>query len=285
MKLSILLEYIRKQRGTKELRSLEEAAQLAKAAGFTYADYTPDLLRADWAENARREKEILDAAGIVVEQTHAPFNRYDTYDKETFRVITERAYEASAIIGATYIVVHADECGSRKVPFDERRAPDDNYEYLAPYVERARALGLTVAIENLFEDLGDPSYKTRFTSRIDELQGLIERFNDPAVVCCWDFGHARCAFGDGQEAAYRQVAKYVKCTHVHDNYYGKDLHLTPFLGDIDWEGMMKCMRETGYSGNLSLELVYGRFPDRLLPGFLKGAYDAGQYLVELFEGK
>lgn len=284
MELSVSLEYVVKQRGTAALRPLEEGARLAKAAGFHIVDYTPNLTRADWAENARRERAILDEAGITVEQTHAPMNRYGAHRAEDFRVLTDRAYEVSAILGARYIAVHADECGTRE-PFDERVAPGANYEYLAPYVEKARSLGLKVAIENLFEEDGDQSRKTRYTSRIDELVDIIERFNDPMVGCCWDFGHARCAFGDAQEQAYRQAARYVCCTHVHDNYYGKDLHLPPFYGDIDWEGMMQAMRETGYAGSLSFELVYGHFPDALLPGFLRGVHEAGEYLKGLFEAK
>lgn len=282
MNLSINLGYVKKMRGADEMRPLSEAAALARTAGFRIVDYTPDLKRADWADNARREREILDAAGIAVEQTHAPFNRYRQYEPEAFRMMTERVYEVSAIMGAKYVVVHADECGT-KMPFDERVAPNANYEYLAPYVERAQKLGLVVAIENLFEDCGDPQYKSRYTSRIDELEYIIGRFNDPAVACCWDFGHARCAFGNAQDEAYRRVAQQVVCTHVHDNYYGKDLHLPPFLGDIDWEGMMALMKKTGYRGSLSFELVYGRYPDRLLPGYLKSVFETGEYLCELFD--
>ena len=113
---------------------------------------------------------------------------------------------------------------------------------------------------------------------------MIERFNDPAVRCCWDFGHARCAFGtEGMLEAMRLVGEYLCCTHVHDNYYGKDLHLTPFLGNIDWEAHMACLGEMGYQGKLSFEMVYGRIPDALMEKWLKGVYEVGEYLNGLFE--
>lgn len=84
--------------------------------------------------------------------------------------------------------------------------------------------------------------------------------------------------------AMKEVGRYICCTHVHDNYYGKDLHLTPFFGEIDWESHMACMRETGYQGKLSFEFVYGRLPEKLLPMWLESVHKVGQYMIGLFEG-
>jgi len=156
-------------------------------------------------------------------------------------------------------------------------------------VDYARANGMTVAVETVFEDCirRCPQFdgKSRFTSRLHELQGLIERFNDDAVRCCWDFGHAACAYGtSGMTGALKQMGKYVVCTHVHDNYFGKDLHVAPFLGNIDWEEQMTALRAVGYTGTLSFEFAYGNLPDALLPMWLKGVYQTGEYMVGLYNG-
>ena len=84
--------------------------------------------------------------------------------------------------------------------------------------------------------------------------------------------------------ALKTVGAHLCCTHVHDNYYGKDLHLMPFLGDIDWESHMTCLREMDYKGKLSFELVYGRFPEKLLPAWVDEVYAVGQHLLDLFNG-
>lgn len=140
------------------------------------------------------------------------------------------------------------------------------YDYLAPEVEFAKKHGMKVAVENLFEDL--PSGykyfdgKSRFTSRVGDIIAAIERFNDPDVVCCWDFGHGEVSYGYDREAsALEKVAKYVGCTHVHDNNAGHDLHMLPFTGRIDWKRDMDILAKAGYDGVLSIELVYDRFPD------------------------
>ena len=106
----------------------------------------------------------------------------------------------------------------------------------------------------------------------------------PNVKCCWDFGHAKCAFGKEEMInALREVGKYVVCTHVHDNYYEKDLHLVPFLGDTDWNANMAALKAAGYAGDLSFEFVYGYLPDCLIPEWMKYVYRTGETLREMFE--
>lgn len=68
--------------------------------------------------------------------------------------------------------------------------------------------------------------------------------------------------------ALKSAAKYVKCTHVHDNYLNSDSHMLPFTGKIDWKAEMAVLADAGYNGNISLELVYDRMPDELLPDWL-----------------
>ena len=285
MELSFCLNYLLKRRGTAQPRDIAAAAALCRDAGFAYLDYSPNYTAEDWEARAHRDREILDRAGLKVEQTHAPMNRYRQYDPTLFPTYYDNLFRASEIVGAKYVVVHADEYRTTD-HYDEQEIQDYAYDYLAPRVEFAEKHGMAVAIENLFEDrvphCPQIGGKSRFTSRVGELKGLIERFNTPSVGLCWDFGHAKCAFGnEGMLDALRQVSRYLLCTHVHDNYYGRDLHLMPFLGDIDWEAHMAHLKEIGYAGKLSFELVYGSLPDPLLPIGLQTLRAVGEYMIGL----
>lgn len=288
MDLSMQLNYVM-DHVLKEKYDISKAAELCRSAGFRYVDYSPDFLRDDWKECAFRDKEILENNGIVVEQTHAPINRYRQYDDDMFWTYYNRLFEASSIVGAKYVVVHADEY--RTVDrYDEKEILDFTYDYLAPYVEYASSHGMIVAVENVFEDKNyrwpEINGKSRFTSRVDELLSVIERFSSPDVACCWDFGHAKCAFGkDDMAGALEKVGKYVVCTHVHDNYHNSDLHLVPFLGETDWKANMEMLRRVGYTGKLSFEFAYGSIPDELMKVFLDSVWKTGEYLVGLFDGK
>ncbi|MBR7083467.1 MAG: sugar phosphate isomerase/epimerase [Clostridia bacterium] len=287
MELSFSLNYLMKNSHGKILRTADEAAKICRAAGFRYIDYTPDFKSDDWAEKARRDRELFDSLGITVEQTHAPFNRYQTHPDDVFPTYFKRVFEASKILGAKFVVVHADEYRT-KDRFDGKEILDFTYDYLAPYVEYCAKNGLVVAVENVFEDdttrWPKINGRSRYTSRVEELKDVIERFNTPTVRCCWDYGHAGVAYGKSEMAnALTEVAKYVVCTHVHDNYYGNDLHLLPFLGDVDWNKNLAPLKEAGYKGKLSLELVYGEFSDALAADFMRFAHSAGKELCDIFD--
>ena len=290
MELSFSLDYLRKKREPASTRSIEEIAELCRRAGFRYADYSPDFCADDWKKLAYYDREVLDRAEICIEQTHAPFNRYRRYNDELFWVYYRRLFEASKILGAKYVVVHADEYSTVSGRYDQNEILNFTYDYLAPFVEYAEKNGMTVAIENLFEDktryCPQIDGRSRCTSTTEELKAIIERFNTPSVACCWDFGHAKCSFGkDAMLAAMKELGKYIVCTHVHDNYYEKDLHLMPFTGDIPWEAHLVALKEMGYRGKLSFEFAYGTLPDKLLPVWLNTVYSTGEYMISIYNGK
>ena len=109
MELSLSLGYLLSMYGSDRLRSLEDAARLCKGVGFDFVDYSPICHGDAWEADVCREREILERAGLAVEQTHAPFNRYGFYSAEEFPERFRRLFVASRILGAKAVVVHADE--------------------------------------------------------------------------------------------------------------------------------------------------------------------------------
>ena len=121
----------------------------------------------------------------------------------------------------------------------------------------------------------------------EELLGIIEGLNGTSEVrennpagCCWDFGHGRMFFDDESAKELEKVVPHLLCTHVHDNR-ARDDHQPPFTGKMDWPPLMKVLRDGGYRGNLSLELHYGRFPERVLPAYLNFCRAAGEELIRM----
>ena len=168
------------------------------------------------------------------------------------------------------------------MPFDVKEGLEEVYASLAPHIEKTLKGGVKVALENVFED--HPKKRTHFCGDLDELVAIIEKFGDERVGCCWDFGHGKLGVGnDGHCDALKRLGDKIICTHVHDNYYGKDLHLPPFMGDANWEELMRTMKQIGYRGNLTFELVYGKLDEPLVLPFMKNLYHTGEILVKMFE--
>ena len=285
MELGINLGFYRADTGDVTLEALIEAAKFCNSLGFTALDFLTSYDREDWEDRAKQFREMLDKNGLNIHQGHAPFNRYGRYEsKEIFEERFRRSVEIAGILGAKYIAVHADEyVPGERVGFNGGKIRQMMYDFLAPYVEQAKKLGVGIAIENLFEGPEDP-VRHRYTAKIEELISLIEMFNDESVSCCWDFGHAKCAYPHGQNEDFevlKKAFKHITSTHVHDNYYTRDLHLVPFMGRINWKPQIEYMKENGYKGNLTLEMVYHKMPEDILRQYMKLAAASGKHLMSL----
>ncbi len=281
MELSINPSYVMRKYGTGELREPLEAFRLCLDAGFKLFDHTPNTTADDWEARAYKLADELAGLGGQIHQTHAPYNRYKKEDVELFTERVRRQIKASSIVGAKYIVIHADEYRSPDKPF----TPEDALEYIVgyyrPLVEYAASLGVTAAIENLFEDNCGPrkGERSRYTSYAEEVLAVMDAFAEYNAGCCWDFGHAHVSYGKEDIHGLEKVASRLVCTHVHDNSHHSDLHQIPYEGEIDWTAQMKCLRDANYQGNISLELVYGRYPDALVPDMLAYAYKSASALL------
>lgn len=253
--------------------------------GIKQFDFLSDVKRDDYVLHAERCREAVDRSGAVVHQSHCPIWRYRknvTMDNDILPA-SLRAVEAAGILGAEFLVVHADENryeNSRE--YNPEKILSEMYEYISRIVEKASGTGLKICIENLFEEGRFPDMeRSRFTSTIDELMSLVSMFPEDRVGVCWDFGHAMCAFGDNTTEMFRIALPRIRCTHVHDNNGKSDQHMLPFTGKNDWKTLISELRESGYSGNLSYEMHCGYVPEPLINPYLEYAKKLGDYLLTL----
>ena len=191
-------------------------------------------------------------------------------------------------MGIKTLVFHADEYHPPKGGlFDPKAALEEIYDCLAPSIELLTAGGVKAGLETVFDRGRDLplDQRTHFCADINELIAIIDRFNDPMVGCCWDFGHARLAFGRDKHAEMiKKMGSRINCTHVQDNRGGGlDIHLPPFFGDMNWEELMAALKSTGYSGSLTFEVIYSCLPDALIEDHARQLYRIGEVLADAFE--
>lgn len=251
--------------------------------GISYFDFMTNVEDTNYLDNAEKCRQIADETGTVIHQSHCPMGRYKR-DKNYEDVLQTslKSVEAAAILGTKFLVVHADENRyNNGLLYDGHKIMNQMYEYISKLVEKAAPHNIIICVENLFEDGRYPEMeRSRFTSEIDELLGLIELFDKDNVGICWDFGHANVAFGDESINKFKLALPRIYCTHVHDNN-GKDEHRLPFRGKVDWYSHIPLLVNSGYSGNLSFELVHGKIPDELLPDYIGYCKKLGSFLINI----
>lgn len=256
---------------------LRKSAELISKAGFTKLDYTPNLLDDNWKHIMEDALKIFGDNGLEVNQTHAPFNRYGRY-KENYKLCLDRCAEATAYMGAKFLVAHGDEFDFENLTFSPEAALNYNHDLFLPYMEHGEKCGYKLAFETVFED----AYKgrRRYTSDAKELLDLITSFNSENVVCCWDSGHANISFYRNVPNLVREFGSLIQCTHIHDNT-GKDSHQMPMTGEIDWESVMAAFKDIGYQGVFSIEYAHGKIPEGLMTDFIGLTYKTVEYLWSL----
>ncbi len=239
--------------------SYEEYIKTIKALGFT-ATFS-DMALCDCPEKIA---ELCAKYGIEYQTLHAPFKNcnnmwLDTLDGEemlkSLLSCTERSHNAGVPIN----VVHLSS-GNNPPPISEI-----GKKRFTQLVEFAQTRNVKIAFENL---------------RIPEyLRWAMDTFNCSANVgFCWDIGHENC-FTKGIEYMSLYGEKLL-CTHIHDNCkeLGKDLHLIPFDGKIDFTKVATHLKESSYNGPLMLEVfaddsIYTNVPPLQ---YLTKAYNAIQ---------
>lgn len=215
-----------------------------------------------------------EALGLILQSVHAPWGRAadlwgvdEAKGEAAVKELCECIHEASDL-GAPFVVAHA---WIGFTPTEPTVAGLKRFERVAAEAER---FGTAIALEN--------------TEGEEHLDALLEHFSDnPVVGFCWDTGHELC-YNRGRDmmASY---ASFLLGTHINDNLgisdpsgpttWHDDLHLLPFDGIADWEGIARRLAYSGFKGPLTFELNRSSKPGRH-ENDVYGAMPLGDYLKE-----
>ena len=281
MNLSICPRIYRGVNGQRE--TIADCFDFCASVGFLQFDFGISsrvgscfLYGEDWETQAKRLAEFASERGYVIGQSHAPY-AYAMYpDRAFYREMTRRSFEIAHILGAWYIVIHAELRDDPHEEYDHDKALQRAYEFYAPFAEQASRLGIGMAVENLF----DFKRRWNFTATVEEQIEIIDRLNDPCVSACWDVGHGHVMYGEEHLSEMKKLGARLTCTHIHDNMQKRDLHLPPCFGDIRWGDVTAALREMQYRGDFNLELKCSHLPEALMTDYLRLVYNTARRITE-----
>ena len=141
-------------------------------------------------------------------------------------------------------------------------------ERIRKIVDYAKELGVKVAFEN--------------TKIKGYLEYIFDNIKNDNIGICYDAGHCHAHFDD--EFNYEFFKNKVFAVHLHDNHGELDEHLLPFDGTINWENVMRKLKECDFKGYITLELSYRNDYLKMSPEeFYKEGLNRGEKLLNLFE--
>ncbi len=174
---------------------------------------------------------------------HPGWTDPDPHYRAIRREHTKRALQLAADLGAPHITT---EPGGLLTPDQTwQQAAGLFYDELMPCLELAETLGIGLLIEPEPELL---------IERFDQYLEFVDRLDSQAVGLNFDIGHAFCVGEDPQtwvapmrEHTVHYHLEDIAATRVHQ-------HLIPGEGAIDFAATLAAIRQTGYTGWLTVEL-------------------------------
>lgn len=253
----------------------EKAIELYAKAGFDAWDFSMfAMCRYDWHNKtllpnshplagsdylafARKLRQIGEDNGIHCNQSHAPF----PVRVPEIRSHLKRAIECTAEAGGKICVIHPNN----------DKSPEENAEMYAELLPFAKECGVKIATENMWnwdDAKGQSSFAAcatpeSFCAHVDALQ-------DDYMVACLDIGHAEMRGSDTSAVEMiRALGHRLQALHIHDNDKWLDSHQIPFSMQIDFDAVVKALKDIGYSGYLTLEAdryLHGRTKEDIFEG-------------------
>ena len=201
----------------------------------------------------KAEKQLAQKAGVEIHQTHGPW-RWPVKDGEDNLAERmekmQKSIRATGLLGCRYWVIHP------VMPYgidDIKSGHQDetwalNLTFMKRLLKTAKEYGVTICVENTpFPDfsLATPQQVLR----------LVDGINDDNFKACLDTGHIAVFSNLSVGDEVRRLSDKIKVLHIHDNGGKMDEHLPPFEGVIDWQDFSSALKEIGFDGVLSLEIV------------------------------
>ena len=268
--------------------SFRQILASCKKAGFQVLDlnlaqYTrthSPLVESGWEDWLKELNEITIDSGLEWSQGHAHFVNWEQEDLNSWEFhdeLVRRSIVGAGMMGVKTLVVHPKTYPDAAW-YSRKSSLNANLESFKRYGEWAAPYDLTIAVENLSEK----RVGRRFGTGPEELLELVELLNDPLFAICWDTGHAHIS-GINQVEALHMIGPHLKAVHISDNHGAEDEHLMPLAGTIQWEPLIRALREVEYSGDFTFEVIYRSQgePYRLYDLFVETLYELGSHLLEL----
>lgn len=237
----------------------EKAVEYCAKAGFDAWDFSMfRMCNYDWGTGrikpndhplsgsnylafARNLKKVGLDNGIVCNQSHAPFPSSCPEIRSYFK----RAIECTAEAGGQICVIHPDN----------NKSPEENAEMYFELLPFAKEHGVKIATENMWNwdnEKNQASFAACATP--ESFNAHLKAVNDEFFVACLDIGHTEMrGLNTSAVEMIQALGNKIQALHIHDNDKWHDSHQIPFSMDIDFEGVVRALKEIKYSGYFTLE--------------------------------
>lgn len=172
--------------------------------------------------------------------------------------------DLAQMVGAEEIILHlvVPYEDFENIPGAKERWYEQAFKSFDEMKSYCLAKGIRIAIENMI--------CTPAKYQFEKLDRLFERYPSEYMGFCCDTGHAALVCPENTLAFIQRYKDRLIATHLDDNHlvdWGRskdpdgavqksDLHLIPFEGACDWDGICRAIADSPYELPLTLEVTF-----------------------------
>ncbi len=211
-------------------------------------------------------KSLKTQLNVNYVQSHVPYPKdYLALPKDKqieMDSLIERAIQYSAFLEIPTIVIHPIKGNLQ-----------DNLRYFEKVLKTVPSQ-CSLAIENM--DQRDELYEA------NNLLNLVKTLQCKNVGICLDTGHAALNY-PSLKPLIETFSSHLIATHIADNHGTKDEHLLPFFGNINWEEVMKTLKDINYNRYITYEIMFfmAKLPEEIKMKTAKLSIEVGSYLLSM----
>ena len=195
--------------------------------------------------------------GVAFGQAHAPYSSWTPFSEE-MNAFLMRSFEmcltACEYLDCPYLVIHP-ACMNYENRLDPAFEYDLNMQRYAALIPAAKRTGVKILLENMFSGRNGRALETACADMHDAcryIDGLNALAGGTMFGFCYDTGHA-ALLGKDQGIAIHTLGGRLLAVHLHDNDGVSDRHRFPYYGAVDWDMVLRSLREIGYAGTVNFE--------------------------------
>ncbi len=237
--------------------SYKVALPMIKAAGFRVVGLggVPELSGYATTEDRKILVSLLRELDLTIDSIHAPFPEgdrlfaEDEFARQESLRLCRLALDAAAEVDGRVVVIHLIQPYGIAPGPQRDRMLEQGRRSVAELADYAGRRQVRLALEN--------GQRLEYD---EVLFNLLAEMPLPQVGLCYDSGHENV-----QGKCFQILQRYgqrLMALHIHDNV-GRDTHLLPYEGNIDWNAFREVMAGLNYAGDLILEssMDHSQFQD------------------------
>lgn len=265
-----------------------DAYRKLKEHGFSCSDFNmadTDICLYTLPENEAdeillTERKLAETAGIEISQVHGPWRwppkDNTSEDRQERMEKMKRSIRATKLLGCKNWVVHPImPFGIEDIPAGKSDMTwEMNLSFMSELLKTAKEYDVTICLENMPMPLFS-------MARPKDILRFVKQMNDDHFKICLDTGHVNVfpELSAAEEA--RALGNEIRVLHVHDNNFGRDAHMFPFFGTIEWKDFGKALKDIGFNGSFSLEtLPPANLPDSIFEKLCISLREIAEWILE-----